>query len=130
VHVLRKSRLFNLFGMLAYLGLAICVFAWGLQFKLSLYDPPQASSHQIPQAKLLSRDEQTGTTESALEFRTKASTRVSCIGSTAVFLVLVLALSIVNPQASGQRKQRTSRIWHHRRGLLNVFFVRPPPIFA
>ena len=41
-----------------FLGLAISVFAWGLQYKLSLYDPPHCSSHEIPEAKLLSRNEQ------------------------------------------------------------------------
>jgi hypothetical protein len=38
-------------------GLAVCIFLWGLQYKLSLYDPPQAASHQVPIAKLLSKDE-------------------------------------------------------------------------
>ena len=41
-----------------FLGLAISVFAWGLQYKLSLYDPPHSTSHEIPEAKLLSRNEQ------------------------------------------------------------------------
>jgi hypothetical protein len=36
---------------LAILGL--CIFAWGLKYKLSLYDPPHAVSHHIPAAKLL-----------------------------------------------------------------------------
>jgi hypothetical protein len=130
VHLLRKSRLFNLFGMLAYLGLAVCVFIWGLQYKLSLYDPPHAVSHQIPQAKLLSKNEQTGTTESPLVVRTKTSSRVSYTIPAAVFLVLLLALSILNPPASSQREQRTNHSWHLLRGVLNIFFVRPPPILA
>ena len=62
--------------MLAFLGLGFCVFAWGLQYKLSLYDPPQTASHQIPRAKLLSRDEQSGTVEHPLVIRTKTSTSV------------------------------------------------------
>ena len=41
-----------------FLVLAISVFTWGLQYKLSLYDPPHSNSHAIPEAKLLSRDEQ------------------------------------------------------------------------
>jgi hypothetical protein len=130
VRLLGKSRLFNLFGMLAYLGLAICVFTWGLQYKLSLYDPPRAASHQIPQAKLLSRNEQSGATESPLVLQTKTSTRVSYTIPTPVFLVFLLAIGIGNLQASGQQKQRTSRAWHLRRGLFNIFFVRPPPVLA
>jgi magnesium-transporting ATPase (P-type) len=129
VHLLGKSRLFNLCGLVAYLGLAVCVFTWGLQYKLSLYDPPQAHSHQIPQAKLLSKNEQIGTTESSLVIQTKTSARTSYIVTT-VFFVLLLALSVLNPQGSSQREQRTNRVWHIRRGLFDIFFVRPPPILA
>jgi len=124
------TRSFNLLGVLASLGLAVCVFAWGLQYKLSLYDPPQAASHRIPQAKLLSRNERSGIAESQLVIRTKTSTRVSYTVPTAVFLILLLPLSILNPQASGQRKQRTRNSWHLRHGLLNIFLVRPPPSLA
>jgi hypothetical protein len=35
----------------------LAVFSWGLQYKLSLYDPPQAVSHTMPEAKLLNKDE-------------------------------------------------------------------------
>jgi hypothetical protein len=38
--------------------LGICVFAWGLKYKLSLYDPPQSVSHHMPAAKLLAGKEQ------------------------------------------------------------------------
>jgi hypothetical protein len=117
-------------GMLLYLGLAVCVFTWGLQYKLSLYDPPQAFSHQFPQAKLLSRNEQTGTMGSPLVVRTKTSSTADYTVPAAGFFVLLLALSVLNPQESGQRGQRTDRAGHIRRGLLNSFFVRPPPILA
>ncbi|MES2222967.1 MAG: hypothetical protein V4587_18600, partial [Acidobacteriota bacterium] len=43
---------------LLLLGLAVAVFTWGLQYKLSLYDPPQAITRNMPRAKLLSADEQ------------------------------------------------------------------------
>ena len=130
VQHLHTTRTFTLLGILASLGLAVCVFAWGLQYKLSLYDPPQAASHRIPQAKLLSRDERSGIAESPLVDRTKTSTRVSYTIPTAFFLFLVLPLNILNPQSSSQREQRTSGVWHLRRGLFNIFFVRPPPILA
>lgn len=125
-----KGRPLRRFGTLAFLGLALCVFTWGLQYKLSLYDPPQAHSHQIPQAKLLSKNEQIGTTESQQAVRTKISTRVSFSILTTIFPVLLLALKELNPQASFQWMQRTSRVSHLRCGLFNIFFVRPPPILA
>lgn len=40
---------------LAFLGL--CVFAWGLKYKLSLYDPPHSISRHMPAAKLLAGNE-------------------------------------------------------------------------
>jgi hypothetical protein len=37
--------------------LGICVFAWGLRYKLSLYDSPHAISRHMPAAKLLTGKE-------------------------------------------------------------------------
>ena len=125
-----KSRSFDLFGILAFLGLAFCVFTWGLQYKLSLYDPPQASSHQIPKAKLLSRDEQSSIAESPLLVRTKTATKVIYTVPTAVIMIQLLFLSILNPLASGQREQRANRSWHLHRAVLKTTFVRPPPARA
>lgn len=130
VHRWSATRSLNLLGMLASLGLAVCVFAWGLQYKLSLYDSSQGASQRIQQAKLLSRNEQFGIAESPLEVRAKTSTAVSCSLPSAVFFAVFLSFGILNPQASGQREERASRSWHLRRGLFNIFFVRPPPILA
>ena len=128
VHPWSKSRFVNRCGFLAFLGLAVCVFAWGLQYKLSLYDPPQAASHQIPQAKLLSRNEQAGTAEGPLVIRTKTSTRVIYTAPTAIFFALLLGLIALKPQASGQREERASDLLRLSSGLFNIFFVRPPPV--
>lgn len=42
---------------LLFLGLGICVFAWGLRYKLSLYRPPYSVARILPKAKLLSQNE-------------------------------------------------------------------------
>lgn len=125
-----KNRLYFRFRTLALLGLAFCVFTWGLQYKLSLYDPPQAVSHQIPKAKLLSRDERSGTAESPLVVRSKTSSRVIYTASAAVFFILLPALSISNRPGSGPGEQRSNRSWHLRHAILNTVFVRPPPLLA
>lgn len=49
----------NLPRFLLGLGLALSLFVWGMQYKLSLYDPPESISHSIPAAKLLSGSEKT-----------------------------------------------------------------------
>ncbi len=125
-----STRQFSLWVILATLGLAVCVFAWGLQYKLSLYDSPQTGSQRIQQAKLLSKNEQSGIAESPLVVGAKTFPGVSYTVPTVVFLILLLPLSIFDPQASGLAEQRTSHSWHLRRGLFNIFFVRPPPILA
>jgi hypothetical protein len=51
----RRNGLRLLACGLVFLG--ICVFAWGLRYKLSLYDPPHAISHRMPAAKLLTGKE-------------------------------------------------------------------------
>jgi hypothetical protein len=117
-------------GNILFLGLAVCVFTWGLQYKLSLYDPPQAASHQIPHAKLLSKNEQSGATEGQLASSTKSTPRVLGAASAAAFILLLLALCTLNLRASGQREERANDSWHLRRALLDIFAVRPPPIFA
>jgi hypothetical protein len=124
------TRTFKFLGSLASLGLAVCVFAWGLQYKLSLYDSPKTASQHIQQAKLLSRNERIGATESPQVVRTRTSTRVSYAIPTAVFLILFLPFSISKSQASGRTEPRTSHPWNLRRGLFNIFFVRPPPLLA
>ena len=121
------TRPFSLLVILATWGLVFCVFAWGLQYKLSLYDPTPPASHQVPQAKLLSRDEQTATTAGPQVFLTKTSTKVSYTVPTIVFLVLLLLCCALKLQWPGQREERASDSWRLRRGQLNGLFVRPPP---
>ena len=124
------TRPFNIWVILATLGLAFCVFAWGLQYKLSLYDPPQAASDKIPQAKLLSKNEQSGIAEGPQVVRAKIFTRVRFTVPTNPFPISLSPLRILSSQASSHAEHRTNHSWHLRRGLLNTFFVRPPPILA
>jgi hypothetical protein len=125
-----KTRKFGLFGSLAFLGLAICVFGWGLGYKLSLYDQQQAPSHQIPKAKLLSGNEQSSTAKSPLVIRTKTSTRVVYIAPIAVFLVLLLPVSLLNTPTLTRIGRLANKLLHLHRAILNTLFVRPPPMLA
>ena len=87
------------------MGLALCVVAWGTKYKLSLYDQPQSASHQIPQARLLSREQQVTADESPLIDNMKASAKVMCAMADSVFLVVLLASSLLNMPASSQRQR-------------------------
>src|ERR1017187_529192 len=128
MHFWSTNRPFSRMSVVAFFALAFCVFMWGLQYKLSLYDPPEAASHHIPKAKLLSKNEQSSSTESPLVVRTRTSTRVIYTVPTVVFFILLLTVSVLNPPLSSQREQRASQSWLLRRPHLKTYFVRPPPV--
>ncbi len=130
MHRWSTNRPISRMGALAFIGLAFCIFTWGLQYKLSLYDPPQAASHHIPKAKLLSKNEQSRSTESPLVVRSRTSTRVIYTVPTVVFFILLLTVSALNPPLSGQREQRAGQYGLPRRPHLRTYFVRPPPVLV
>lgn len=114
---------------LIFFGLAICVFLWGLQYKLSLYDPIQANSHQIPAASLLSKDDlSSGLTAVLTATRTTPSESVlaSLLFSTCLMSLLTFAASglpVWNVLGRSTRVQ-----WRVRaKASLNAFSFRPPP---
>lgn len=119
--------------LLPFVALALCVFTWGLQYKLSLYDPPQAASHQIPTAKLLSKDEQ-GTAKASPLINAssafEAGAQITLPGLLFAFLLLALdlfycRLAVILKGAAAEQP------WHQRsRSSLNAFSFRPPPILA
>jgi hypothetical protein len=122
-----KNPPFGRLATVACVALAFCLFAWGLQYKLSLYDPPQAASHHAPTAKLLSKNEQSGSTESPLLVRTRTSTNVIyTVPTLGGFMVIKLFPSPL----STRWEQRAANLWHLRRAYLRTNYVRPPPVLA
>ena len=111
-----------------FLGLAISVFTWGLQYKLSLYDPPHSTSHQIPEAKLLSRNEQAAVGESPLIKSTEASAVMTQASLFNVFTFFLLALNLLRAPMFSQQEWNVKRPWRIScRPSLSAFFFRPPP---
>jgi hypothetical protein len=77
----RRNGLRLLACGLVFLG--VCVFAWGLRYKLSLYDPPHSVAHRMPAAKLLAGRE-------GIEMPTPQRYRASNPAGPAVLLALTL----------------------------------------
>lgn len=114
-----------------FLGLAISVFTWGLQYKLSLYDPPQAISHQIPEAKLLSKNEQTIEKKNPILDVSGASAKAVQLMLSSIFLLISLALNLLHAPMSVERERDAQLPWHFERfASLSAFFFRPPPALA
>ena len=120
----------------ALLGLALCVFSWGLQYKLSLYDPPQALSHEIPSAKLLSKEEQAEASESPLVSpgKSKDRQRQTILPAAAAFGIVSLLLGVARfPSllSAGAWLRPERRAFRLLTGpALSAFFFRPPPAGA
>jgi hypothetical protein len=113
------------------IGLSLLVFAWGLGYKLSLYDSPQSESHKIPQAKLLSKNETALVAQSPLLSDTKAPSEVIRAVLSGVLLFLVLAHRVLNASESSLQDSDVNQSWHlHYRAGLNFFFVLPPPVLS
>jgi hypothetical protein len=116
--------------ILVVLGLALAVFTWGLQYKLSLYDLPHTNSEQIPTAKLLSQNERPTPLESLLTVQEKAPRKTICALFSVVFFLLIVAPEQMVPTV--RRSIRgIDRPWiQHSFSALHPFFFRPPPVFS
>ena len=129
--LIESHRCIRRFG-LAFLGLALAVFAWGLQYKLSLYDPPQAASHQMPHAKLLSKDRQSPAAGHLVIAREETTSIGAVVaGCSFVFFLLLLNDRAALSLFAQQRLHGIRRPWIARSFAdLTAFFFRPPPVFS
>lgn len=129
--LLKRPKIRPVYYCLTFLwmALALAVFAWGLQYKLSLYHLDQAVSQKMPEAKLLSKDEQPNVVRA--ELTTAAPPAPESLRS--VWPVWQLALlSLCGPllltlpfpgSRAGARLHRSLRPPE-----LPAFFFRPPPV--
>jgi hypothetical protein len=113
-----------------FIGLAICVFTWGLQYKLSLYYPKHSTYHQLPEAKLLSKDEQPAATEGLLMTSVKPPQDI-VHGALFTLTLFVWLFGLLPISGAAQTGPERSRPWlQSLSASLNAFFFRPPPTFV
>lgn len=115
--------------MLVSIGLALCVFLWGLQYKISLYYPPRASFHQVPKAKLLSEKRQSTISEGSTRPEAKIPAKVFR-GVADPHLFILVAVFLLGLQIVVRNQRWANASWRIRRVTLDAFFVRPPPFLA
>jgi hypothetical protein len=116
---------------LGFVALALAVFTWGLGYKLSLYDPPQARSHDIPQAKLLSKNEQAITVESPLleDAHDRSAALSQVLAKVEMLLIAAIALPAIPAFRRCVFEMAAPRPLRHL-AALPCFFFRPPPFLA
>lgn len=117
-------------GRGALLFLALSVFAWGLQYKLSLYDPPQSFAHQVPIAKLLSKNEQPRIASSSSVAPPDRAAQAVLPIALGILLLPVYFAVLSLPAAFRSWRLGADRSWKLQFPPRKTFFVRPPPFTA
>jgi hypothetical protein len=110
-----------------FIGLAISVFTWGLQYKLSLYYPQHSTYHQVPEAKLLSRNEQPTATD-GLKMSSAKDPAGPVGGGLFTLTLFVWVLGLLPTSGASRTEPEHTRPWLvSLSSRLNAFFFRPPP---
>jgi hypothetical protein len=112
--------------------LGIAVFAWGLQYKLSLYPGELAVPHRIPTAKLLANDKQQGAAQSIVgQYLPDQGPRWAITARLLPCLALMFSAMLL----LALRRYSSSSFWLRDalppalRASSSLFF-RPPPAFT
>jgi hypothetical protein len=110
--------------LLATLG--TCVFLWGLGYKLSLYEVHEPSIHQIPVAKLMSRDEDTGASDRA-SIGLAASNQTPSSPLFGLMVVFCWMVPLAITEIKSEKRESRTPGFSLRSSDLSAFFFRPPP---
>ncbi|HEY6447918.1 MAG TPA: hypothetical protein VIY53_15765 [Acidobacteriaceae bacterium] len=105
--------------------LGICVFAWGLRYKLSLYDAPHAIGRHMPEAKLLTGKERSAVPVIDLRRASSPDRSLALTGLTLVSFVLTGAKLF--PGFSARMLPLHASVITPARASLQVHCPRPPP---
>jgi hypothetical protein len=112
-----------------FIGVAFSVFLWGLRYKVSLYDPPQASSHQMPAAKLLTGKEQVATQGSVLIQGGEESRTSTVIGLASFSVLFALTFDLAAKLRLIPLRRAAEPLARLRLDAsLSSHYFRPPPI--
>jgi hypothetical protein len=104
--------------------LAMAVFAWGLQYKLSLYQSKDSISHSAPEAKLLSQKERPMTGQAM----TGRPTQMPAPPILPALLMLAMTPGLHQAAARYARTGSTERAPAPLPACLRAVFFRPPPV--
>ena len=108
--------------------LGMCVFLWGFAYKLSLYDLHQLTVHRIPEAKLISKNEDARAVEGVRQAlaSVESGDQLHCLSLLAVVTV------VFRSHAPGWEIERGEYEAAHPLGVFSsaALYLRPPPIHS
>lgn len=111
------------------MGLAVLIFAWGLQYKLSLYAGPHSAIHHMVKAKLLIEEKHAAVPDSIDPGGPSSCAPSQPNSISGVFWASVLSLVLsgaISIRAREFRACERSRPLHSS-AIMSAFFYRPPP---
>jgi hypothetical protein len=100
-----------------------------MQYKLSLYYPPHATSHHVPMAKLLSKNERSNTQEISTYTQARPAIKALLTPSNLLPFMLLVVCALGMPALSFQTAVNMPPL-ELQQALRRSFFVRPPPILS
>jgi hypothetical protein len=104
--------------------LALAVFLWGVEYKMSLYPAQRPAPTRVPMAKLLSESERPASRQAASSLRTTVS--LGLFFTLGLFLTSWLRGHRAGPQLRAALS--ASPADGPRRSAMHHFFFRPPPL--
>lgn len=105
--------------------LGACVFLWGFGYKLSLYDMQRPTVHRVPEAKLLSKNEDTQAAEETGQVQGPDQAQVPTI----LFQLAAVTIAAAGACASLLKfEQKTARLKPRLCSYTPSLYFRPPPI--
>lgn len=107
-------------------AVALSVFGWGLQYKLSLYDLSRVASSKVPIAKLLSKNEQQLIHQDSSSASAQPAKAIAPASFDAVLLFLTIAC-VAGVQAPVWLGRHAESSLPPQGTILRSLFIRPPP---
>jgi hypothetical protein len=131
VHLWTKFGKRTIVAATTAIVLALCVFLWGLGYKLSLYHPPHSFARLVPIAKLLSKNEQPRIAASSIAGAAAAEmtpSRAITGGSEHLSVAVLLIVLCLSTARTWSRQAVTAPLRRVDRAC--SYFVRPPPFLT
>lgn len=111
-----------------FILLGMCVFFWGLGYKLSLYETPTSNIHRVPEAKLVSRNEDSSAIDAVRLCIAKSESLQASDAYTFVLAMFIVSETVLHENL-GRRYRSLPRPRCPQFAFQSAFFRRPPPLF-
>jgi len=128
--VIERSKSRSSIGLsMPLVMLGVCVFLWGFGYKLSLYDFHQRSLHTIPDAKLLSKNEDSRAADSVHAALARAAFPEPSTFFQFAVVTVAIAWACGSRWYLDERSSEGSRLLYVAIPSASLYF-RPPPIHS